>query len=295
MEIESLREFAVIAESLSLSEAADKLFVSQSTLSRHLQQLERSLGAPLFYRTSRRLEISQYGELLLPYARQIVGVYDEGRQKISGQLRRERQLLVVGSLPAVTEYPIGAALGDFREWCPDCTIQVLEGESYQLKERLLAGECDLAFVREVDDSDDRFCRIPFWRDRLVAVLPAGHPLAGEERLRLEQLRGELFLTTPEHTVMYDAVRAVCEAAGFTPKIWMQSHHIRTALDMLTHQQCVSICAERTVRCNSSQGEAIVPLEPETETQINVLYCRENAGNPALRQFYSFLRERFGDG
>lgn len=289
MQIAYLHEFVVLAASASLSEAADKLFLSKSTLSRHLQQLERTLGVPLFLRTSRRMQISSYGELLLPYAREIAAQYDACRQAISTQLRQERQILVVGSLPAMTEYPISAALSAFREENPAYTVQVLEEESYRLKERLLSGACDLAFVREIDDSDDRFCRIPFCRDRLVAVLPQGHPLAEEKTVRLGQQRDELFLTTPEHTVMYDAVQAACRAAGFVPKIWMQSHHIRTALDMLTRQSCISISAEATVRLNAGQGEAIVPIEPEIYTRINVLYCRENARMPALRLLCAMLR------
>ncbi len=290
MDIEHLREFLTLADAVSLSEAADRLFLSQSTVSRHLQQLEAELGTPLFYRTSRRLEINAFGRLLLPYAQNLVAEHDACRRAIAGQLRAERGQLVIGSLPAMTEYPIRAMIEAYRALHPDEPVRVVEGESYELKEQLLSGECDVAFVREADGADGRFARVPLCTDRLVAVLPRAHPLAEREAVQIRQLRGETFLTLPRDTVMYDVTLDVCRAAGFAPDIAMQSHHMRTAIDLLSRQEGVSIASERTARVNAGPETALVPIEPETRTQINVICRRQDAANPNIRGFLQAVRE-----
>ncbi len=290
MDIEHLREFLTLADAVSLSEAADRLFLSQSTVSRHLQQLEAELGTPLFYRTSRRLEINASGRLLLPYARELVDQYDACRRAMAAQLRQARGQLVIGSLPAMTEYPIRAMIESFGAAHPDEPVRVVEGESYELKEQVLAGECDAAFVREAGGEDGRFVRVPLCTDRLVAVLPRTHPLAGQTSVQLRQLREETFLTLPRDTVMYDVTLDLCRAAGFTPDIAMQSHHMRTAIDLLSRQAGVSIASERTARVNAGAQTALVPIEPEARTQINVICRRGDAERPNVRAFLQAVRE-----
>jgi len=77
MDINYFREFVILAQTGNFMEAAEILFCSQSTLSKHIKKMEREFGVSLFDRTTRNVEISKFGKLLLPYAQQITEIQDE--------------------------------------------------------------------------------------------------------------------------------------------------------------------------------------------------------------------------
>lgn len=87
MDIAILQDFVALAESETFLKAADVLSISQPTLSRHIKSLEAELGVTLFERTTRSLKLSEYGEVLLPYAKQII----ELKNQLSGELQLKRQ------------------------------------------------------------------------------------------------------------------------------------------------------------------------------------------------------------
>ena len=87
MELNYLREFVALAQTCHYQETADRLFISQPSLSKHIKTMEAELGAELFKRTSRRVELSEFGRAFLPYAQRIAAVQEE----YTGTLLRELQ------------------------------------------------------------------------------------------------------------------------------------------------------------------------------------------------------------
>lgn len=77
MKIQSIREFLTLSEVKNFNYASERLFLSQPTLSRHIKELEEELGVPLFSRTTRHVELTEYGQYFLPFAHQIVSAEDE--------------------------------------------------------------------------------------------------------------------------------------------------------------------------------------------------------------------------
>ena len=96
MEINYLKEFVVLAQTGNFMEAADILYVSQSTLSKHIKSMELELGVPLFDRTTRKVTISKFGELLLPYAQQIAELQDKYTAIFQNSLDIDQETLTVG-------------------------------------------------------------------------------------------------------------------------------------------------------------------------------------------------------
>jgi len=106
MEINYLKEFVVLAQTGNFLEAADTLYSSQSTLSKHIKSMESELGVPLFDRTTRKVRISKYGQLLLPYAKQIIELHDEYTAILQTSLETDREILTVGSIHILAQYKI---------------------------------------------------------------------------------------------------------------------------------------------------------------------------------------------
>ena len=110
MDMEHIREFTVLAEIGSFTEASRRLSISQPVLSKHIKMLELDLGAQLFKRNKRSMELSEYGKLLLPYAQQIVQIQNEVADAFSSRHHAIAGTLTIGALPTASYYGLGDGL-----------------------------------------------------------------------------------------------------------------------------------------------------------------------------------------
>ena len=138
-----LREFVVLADTCSYAEAAARLFMGQSSLSKHIKALEEELGLGLFERTSRRVRLSREGELLLPSARALV----EAEFALEAQARRclelSRGKLDLAALPSMPSYGITELISGFMAKRPDCLVNVTECRTSEAERALREGSCSL--------------------------------------------------------------------------------------------------------------------------------------------------------
>ena len=179
-------------------EASEELFISQSTLSKHIQLLEKELDIKLFIRTTRNVQLSPYGKEYLPYAEEIVNLYEKSVTELNQFKDKLLQTITIGAIPIMAPYGITQAIMDFRKMY----VHVIEADSQQLMTLLENGKCDLAFIREEPQINEKMTYIPFSDDYLVAVLPRSNRLAKSERIMLNELAHESFLFLNKGTVIH---------------------------------------------------------------------------------------------
>jgi DNA-binding transcriptional LysR family regulator len=176
LDIDLLRAFATIAEQGTVSAAAERLLRNQSTVSLQLKRLEDALGKPLFMRTGKRMQLSPYGETMLPYAQRMLGLNDEvvarvNEPELTGSVR-----LGVPEDFATTYMP--AVLGEFAKAHPLVALEVTCELTVLLLERFRAGEFDMVLVKREPKSRESGVRV--WRESLAWVAAEGYsaPLTG---------------------------------------------------------------------------------------------------------------------
>ena len=288
MEIRYIREFVVLAESDSFVDAAARLYMTQSSLSKHLKTLESELGAPLFNRTTRRVELNELGRVFLPYARQIAALCEGYEQAVEEHLAGQNATLVVGAPPVMAEYGITEVIARFRRSAEPCDIRLREEDSVELAQLLRSGECELAFLRQAEAMERDLVRIPYADDSLVAVLRQDHALAGGDNVDLRQLAGESFLLLPEQTAVHSLCLQACRRAGFAPHIFYTGHRVENILMLVASGLGVSLLMKRHLEYLPHEGLAVLPLSPAVVTQIS-LCCRKGASlSPGARQFIRCL-------
>lgn len=298
MDISYFREFVILAETRNYWAASERLFIGQSSLSKHIKTMEKQLGAPLFARTSRKVELTEVGERLLPYARSIARMQYEYEAAVQGMLHPDGGQLTVASIPALAPYRIVDILVRFQQDFPGVQVQTNEVDTLAVRELLVEGKCDVAVYRESavylehdPEKEKQLVKLPFCTDRLVAVLPVGHPLAGRESLELAQLQGEKFALIQRDTMPYSLCMAVCQEAGFTPEVVFTSHSRDAVFDMVTKGGCVALLFERHVAPSAAPENAgaglfaAVPVSPPIETTLVLAYLRNR---PLSRPAKNFL-------
>lgn len=148
MNTENLKEFIVLAETKNFWEASERLYMNQSTLSKHIKNLESELGISLFTRTTRRVELTNYGRIFLPYAKSVIRSEFEGLSAIRRLQNIENGLLTIGVIPSMPQYHITQFLTDFQKAYPQTSIRITEDDPVNLMQYLEDEKCELIFQRE---------------------------------------------------------------------------------------------------------------------------------------------------
>ncbi len=185
-----LRYFVAVAEELHFSRAAARLFIVQQALSKQIRELEEEIGVQLLRRTTRHVELTPAGTAFLATCRDILARLDEGLTEVRQVSRADRRTLRLGfSVGAALELtaPIFAA---FAERHPDVELQAQEYGLNVPSAGLLDGSSDVALLRlPVHLPGGEL--VPLFDEPVVAGLVATHPLAARDRLRVDDLRGEV--------------------------------------------------------------------------------------------------------
>ncbi len=286
MDINYFKEFVTIVEAGTYLEAAERLFISQSTLSRHIQNFEVELGCILFERTTRKVRLSKFGEIMLPYAKRIIETQKEYTQAILQNLEDAQISITVGSIPALGQYNITEVLAEFKKLNPRFTIQVIEAESNVLIDLLRQRECDFAFVREADgyDTGNEFAKVPYATDNLVAILPASHPLSKSESLSLLELHNESFILLPQDTLMYRLCVEACKKAGFDPRVIFTSYRGENIISMVETGAGVSLLMKKPVVHLTQYKVVFIDIIPRIYTHISLYYRKGTKLSPAEELF-----------
>ena len=297
MDISYFREFVVLAETKNFWAAAERLFIGQSSLSKHIKTMEKQLGAPLFTRTSRKVELTPFGAQMLPYAQSIARLQYEYEAAAYGILHENSEVLRIASIPALTAYHIVDILVRFQLDFPMIQVRTNEADTLLVREQILGKKCDLGIYRdsavysEQDPAaENRLVKIPFSTDRLVAVLPKHHPLADRAQLRLDALKEEYFALIKRDTMPYALCIQACREAGFTPKVLFTSHSLDAILDMVAKGSCTALLFEKHTESSgfsASPPFTVVPIVPEIRTQVCISHLKDTALSQAARQFLDY--------
>lgn len=220
MNLKHLHEFLTLAETGSFARASGRLSVSQSAISKHIMALEAELGVQLFNRKQKAVTLSKFGEELYPYVEKILSERKQFLGKVSKINDIEHKSITIGAIGILALYGLMDTINQFKTEHPDIEVHIQNNE-HDLKDMLLSGQVDVAFVREPAKlffENERIGTIKCISDSIAAVLPAGHPLASSDALDLRLLKDESFYLLDRQLPFCRRCINACNSAGFSPKI-----------------------------------------------------------------------------
>lgn len=278
----------------SFYRAARALDVEQSTLSRAILKLERSIGMPIFERSRAGVTLTLAGDTFIRGARPMVATADKlvAMMQAAGQGRAGG--LMLGHNSSVSAGNLRATL---MSWCaahPDVEVECVEADRSVLLAGLDTGEIDIAILMGVAAHNGFRCE-PLWSERMLVALPETHPLAEGDMVHWTDLRGERFLLPaadpgPE---IRDMLLGRLAVSGTKPDIRMLQSSRETVLSVLGGSRGV------TIVCEGSTGARYPdvvyrPIHGEQGPALTGYSgCwRDDNGNPALRRFIGFIRARY---
>jgi DNA-binding transcriptional LysR family regulator len=246
MDLRLLRYFLVVSEELHITRAAARLGIQQAPLSQQIKAFERMLGAQLFHRKPRGVELTEAGVALRKEAAAIFASVDRAVDTTRLVSRGEQGQIRVGLTTSACFHPFPPqAIRLFRRTHPQVKIEFEQNSTPGLIERLQAGRVDTAFIRTALGQPDGIKIVPLIEEPMVVALPAGHALASRKNprgLTIKSLAQETFIGYPRASGagLYDSVIAACIASGFSPDIAYEAPQIVSTLNLVAAGMGISI-------------------------------------------------------
>lgn len=270
MKFDYLREFVIAAQSEEMQQCAKLLGISPSVLSKHLKALEQELGVPLFMR-SRKIELSHYGKILLPYANELIQIQDDYIQDFSQKEASVHTKLTIGLSSIQFRERSGQLLENFIQKHPQ-EVKIQEADNSALCSMVAGGEIDIAFVRTqpVLQRNPELVYVPYCSDPMVAFLPPEHPLANEAGISINDLRDEHILLRSENSTIARVYRQKCAEEGFVPRMSFHSPYIN--YDMVRKGEGITLYLAPPANAQRSQQQlAAVPIIPHIISFVDIVF------------------------
>ncbi|HET6500582.1 MAG TPA: LysR substrate-binding domain-containing protein [Amycolatopsis sp.] len=285
MDFHQLEFFRAVAEELHFGRAAERLHLAQPHLSRTIRALESDLGAPLFQRTTRRVELTPAGHALLEPAAAILRLRERARAEVEAAHRGDSGQVRLSFAGPSSHAMVGVLARTARERHPRIDLAVQPGRYGLLAVReLLDHTTDLAIAR-FEHAPPGVETRAVAKERGVLAVPSGHPLADAGSASFADLRDQPFITLPEE--FGSAVRAVfvacCHSAGFAPDIVQTAPDSWTCFALVAAGVGLHFTTDSALRQLALEGVRIVPLEDETPPIFGYLLWRADDRDPALRK------------
>ncbi len=268
LDIRHLKLLLAVAEEGTLTRAASRLHLTQSALSHQLREAERSVGRPLFLRGPRRMTLTAAGDRLLRSARAVLEELGAAELEIGG-LRKESE----GTLRVATEcytcyHWLPSALATFERAHPRVDVQIVAEATRRPIPALLEGALDVAIVSDrIRNSKLRLT--PLFRDEMVAVLPANHPLSAARFLSAPDFASETLITYAAPREDLTIFRDVLGPAGVRPRRWVPIEITEAIVELVKAGQGVSVMARWAAEPYAAGGKLV--LRRLTEKGIRRLW------------------------
>ncbi|WP_434633466.1 LysR family transcriptional regulator [Chromobacterium sp. CV08] len=215
LELRHLRSLLALAESGSVSQAAQRVYLTQSALSHQLKQLETGYGLPLFERKTQPLRFTPAGERLLRLARELLTRVAEAERDLSRIRQGEAgELRVAVECHTCFDW-LMPAMDQFRQHWPAVELDIVSGFHADPVGLLLSGRADLAIVSEAEPQAG-VAHLPLFSYEMVGIAAREHPLAARPAWRARDFAGETLIHYPVADEMLDLLRKVLAPAGVDP-------------------------------------------------------------------------------
>lgn len=293
MELRQLHYFVHVARKQHVTHAAEEMHVAQSAVSRQIRLLEQELGVDLFVPVGRNVQLTPAGKLFYARVERILADLDNAVLEIRELIDPEAGEIRLGFPHSHGVSLIPTVVGLFHRLYPNVKFSFSQGKYDVLIQDVLNNEIDLAFISPFPDDHPDLGGEVVLTERLFAVVPQGHPLAGASEIRLDMLKDEPFVLFKEGYSLRTIVMDACARAGFMPKIEFEGEETDTIRGLVAAGMGVSLLPEMALAGSGVLMPAKVAVnDPPVSRTIGLIHRAGHKLPNVADTFRRFLLDHF---
>ena len=280
-----LRYFRTVARTQHMSQAAQLLYVSQSSLSKTIAHLEHELGVSLFDRQGRQIRLNQYGQAFLRRVEQALAALDDGQRELAELVAGKQGQVALASMNV---YLLPGLLQTFHERSPGITIRLFGNPREVTLAQLERGEVDLFFSTPALEHS-WIAQVPLLREEICLAVPPGHWLANRESVCLSDVAHEPFLALKPGYSLRELTDLFCHQAGFAPHIVFEGDEPVALLHLVKAGLGIACLPALVWESMPELAVARIPIqEPHCQREMFLLWSKGRYLSAAAREFRDFL-------
>ncbi|WP_275289347.1 LysR family transcriptional regulator [Halomonas elongata] len=290
MTVKQLRAFLAVAQTLSFTQACERLHLSQPALSLTIKGLEDTLGGRLLNRSTRSVRLTPEGETLLPLAKRLLADWDNTEEMLRQRFTLRLGSVAVAAMPSFAGNQLPALLASFRRRHPGINVTVHDVINEDVIDMVRQGRVELGIAFEPEAGET--LRVdPLFMDRFVAVVPADSPLADHHALDWAQLLTQDFITLQRPSMVRRMLERRLGDDGISLAVAFESHQLTTVGRMVADGLGVSAVPSLCIDQMHELGARCLPLHsPIIERSVGVLSPRTGELSVAAQALRDVLRD-----
>ncbi|MGX9670631.1 LysR family transcriptional regulator [Mycobacterium sp. HM-7] len=266
-----------------MTRAADSLGIPQSSMSRRIHALEKTLGIRLLIQEGRTVRLTPAAVQLAAQARRPLRELEAAVETIAGEADPEHGTVRFGFPLTMGAGAVPNLVAEFHRRAPGIRLQIKQAHGSELAADLKTGTIDVAVVIPPPDGVEH---VVIGGQPVRAVVPAVHPLAARRRLRLDELRDETFIANPASYHLRQATESWCRDSGFVPHVPVEITEFSTIRELVGRGMGIALLPHDE---HTSRKVREIPLTPNIYQRQIALAWAPTAGTPAARRLLTFLR------
>jgi DNA-binding transcriptional LysR family regulator len=284
-DLKELQAFVATADQASFRLAADALHLSPPALSRRVERLESALGARLFERTTRHVELTAAGREFLQEARAALGGLEEAIRRLDDRSGLRRGRVTVACVPSVAYRLLPRALREFARALPEVQVHVIDENASQVLEAVARGEADfgLSFTGS-QEPELRFQALA--RERYVLAVPRSHSWAGRDAVAWSELAGQRLVSVSSRSSNRLLLDQALAGLPDPPVAWYECNHVTGALALVEAGLGLAALPELALPTDHPAVRGVPLTDPDLWRTLGLLQRRARPLGPAaeaLRQ------------
>ena len=293
MELRQLRYLVALAEEGNFTRAAANEHIAQPAMSQQIRRLENELGLALVERTTRRVALTDAGELLVVRSRRILAELEAAEGEIQSLRGMHTGHVTIGAMHTMGPVDLSLPLARFREEHPNVRFTVREQSSEEMAEMLRVDELDLAFLSVTERVESRGLGLhQLLSEELVVLLPRQHRLGGRARLRMAELAGEPFISFRAGARLRELLEAAGREAGFEPQVTLESNESQRVRRLVSRGLGVAILPRSDAEGPGADVAVATLSEPSLSRDITLAWREGRRLTPAAAEFLDLARATF---
>lgn len=291
MDFNRLRCFLTIAEELNMTRAAEKLLISQPSLSRYMMELEDELGQPLFIRGKRRLELTTQGQLLKERAAQIIALVDKTAIDISSSKEELSGTIYLAAAETDGILLVGTVMKELTSVNPRIKLDIHSGDGISVRERIDKGLADFGLVYGVVDSNKyHSIELPY-ADQWGVIMRSDDELASKTVIKRSDLLNKPILTS-RGSLRSGVLQKWFDSDIDSLNIVVVGNLILNTLKLVLLDYGYLFALYGLVDIDNSSDYVFVPVEPRIDYPLKFIWKRHYSLSPAASEFLRLMQEQY---
>jgi LysR family transcriptional activator of glutamate synthase operon len=295
MDVRQLRYLVALADERHFTRAAEREHIAQPALSQQIRRLEEEVGVALVERTTRRVAITEAGELLVARARRILSELSAAEAELQAVRGIHTGHVSVGTMHTMGPIDVSLALAIFHERHPGVELSVREQSSEDLAGMLREDVLDLAFLSVTERIESHELGLhQLVSEELVAIVPRAHRLGKRSGVQMQELAGEQFISYREGSRLRELLNIAGREAGFEPHVMLESNESRRIRRLVGRGMGVAILPRSDTEGAGPEVTVVTLTDPALTRDITLAWRQGRRHPPAVNEFIELSRTLFSD-